>query len=155
MRSNVLRHFPKHWSRRCSFMSNPTFIPPPQDLSIPSGPHRPLSRHSFPRGSPRRPGTGPGAYRPPCRFRAEDLAVCEQDRCRAVPRFHHCCVIAVEILYLLPHIAVMFPRRRDRDHDSQRKIHAAHGKEFQRVGDILPYFQFCANITSLQNCQII
>lgn len=57
-----------------------------------------------------------------------------------VPRFHHCCVIAVEILYLLPHIAVMFPRRRDRDHDSQRKIHAAHGKEFQRVGDSLPYF---------------
>ena len=88
-------------------------------------------------------------------LRAENLAVCEQDRCRAVLQLHHCCVIAVEILYLLPHIAVMFPRRRDRDHDSQRKIHAAHGKEFQRVGDSLPYFQFCANITFLQNCQII
>ena len=69
----------------------------------------------------------------PVQCRADDISVCENDRCRTVPRLHHRRVIVVEVLLLLRHETVVLPRLRDRHHHGERKIHAVHVHKFQRI----------------------
>ena len=65
--------------------------------------------------------------------RAHHIAIAEYNGCRAIPRLHHGCVVAVKILDLLRHEPVMLPRSRDQDHHGHRKLHAAHDHKLQRV----------------------
>ena len=61
------------------------------------------------------------------------VSIGEKDGCRAVPRLHHRRIILIEVFLVLGHAAVVHPRLRDRDHDSQRKLHSAHHHEFQSI----------------------
>ena len=69
----------------------------------------------------------------PVKHSSHDISIGKQDRCRTVPRLHHRRIILVEILFLLGHGLVVFPGFRDCDHDCQRKRHAAHHQELQRI----------------------
>ena len=69
----------------------------------------------------------------PVQRRTDDISVCENDRCRTVPRLHHRRVIVVEVLLLLRHETVVLPRLRNRHHHGERKVHTVHVHEFQRV----------------------
>ena len=64
---------------------------------------------------------------------AKQIAIAEYDGSRSVPRFHHSCIVMVEILHFLRHGLVMGPWSRKHDHDCQWKIHTAHHHKFQSV----------------------
>ena len=69
----------------------------------------------------------------PVQRRTEHFAVREQDRGGAVPGFHHCRVVMVEILLVFAHERVVLPRLGDDHHHGERQGHPVHIQEFQCV----------------------
>ena len=64
---------------------------------------------------------------------SHDITIAEHDRCRAIPRFHHSCIILIEVFFLLTHQVVVCPRLRNSDHNCQWKLHTTHNKELQCI----------------------
>ena len=62
-----------------------------------------------------------------------DVAICENNGCRAVPRFHHRCIILIECFLFPAHGWNVLPWFRNGCHDCQRQIHAGHHHKFQCV----------------------
>ena len=65
--------------------------------------------------------------------RADHITIGEENRRRSIPRFHHGCVIVIEILLVLVHEAVVLPRLRDGHHHRERQIDAVHVEELEGV----------------------
>ena len=62
-----------------------------------------------------------------------DISIREKNRCWSIPRLHHSRIILIEILLLLLHSFIITPWLWDCNHNSQRKRHTIHNKEFKCV----------------------
>ena len=69
----------------------------------------------------------------PVKNRTHHIAIGKQNGSRAVPGLHHGRIILIKITFFLGNRVVVGPGLRNRHHDGQRKLHAAHNEEFQRV----------------------
>ena len=64
---------------------------------------------------------------------AHYISIRKQNRSRAVPGFHHCRIVLIEIPFFLGNCIIVCPGFRNRDHNRKRKLHTAHNKKFQCV----------------------
>ena len=62
-----------------------------------------------------------------------NFPVGKENGCRPVPRFHHGCIVPVEVTLFTRHIFAVFPWFGDRDHHGQRQVDPVHHKKFHGV----------------------
>ena len=67
------------------------------------------------------------------KYSSDNFPVGKENGCGPVPRFHHGCVIPIEVALFTRHIFAVFPWFGDCDHHGQRQVNPIHHEKFHGV----------------------